>query len=180
MYSTLRKQPELKKLKEELIWLYSPKVNYVLGRNPYSRLESFYRDKLHKDLGLDKKLVRSQKIFYKPLGIKSNDTKDSIIKRLSEITFEEFIDLLPQVYMKNRHLHPQTLIFKNRKNVHKLKLEDDNDMEFMNNVLGINTQMKANSTSKAKFDLKWNSKMFEIVNQLYNDDFYYFGYEIKK
>lgn len=180
MYSTLRKQPELKKLKEELIWLYHPRVNYVLGRNPYKRLESFYRDKLNKDLGIDKKLVRSQKIFLKSVGLSSSSPKIEIVEKLSKLTFEDFILLLPQVYLKNRHLHPQVKIFKNRKNIHKLQLESKSDLIFMNEKLGINTNIKANSTAKSKFKLEWNSKIYDLVNDLYAEDFDFFGYEQKK
>ena len=177
MYSTLRKQPELKKLKEELIWLYQPRVNYVLGRNPYKRLESFYRDKLNKDLGIDKKLVRSQKIFLKPLGLSLKNAKQEIVASLSQLTFEEFIMLLPQVYLNNRHLHPQLKIFKNRKNIHKLKLESKTDLDFMNEKLGINTEIKANTTRKNNFELDWNTAMYKVVNKLYGEDFNFFGYE---
>ncbi|MGM0377517.1 MAG: hypothetical protein ACQEQ0_12145, partial [Bacteroidota bacterium] len=93
-----------------------------------------------------------------------------------ELTFEKFIRLLPQAYMKNRHLHPQVKILKDLKNVHKLKLESEEDLQFMKNELGIDTGIRANQTDKKDFDLKWTREMYDVVNKLYSEDFDFFGY----
>ena len=78
--------------------------------------------------------------------------------------------------MKNRHLHPQVKIFRNLKNVHTLKLESLEDLQFMKNELGIDTGIHANKSDREKFDLKWTREMFDVVNNLYGEDFDFFGY----
>ncbi|MGM0532583.1 MAG: sulfotransferase family 2 domain-containing protein [Bacteroidota bacterium] len=176
MYSTLRKSQGLKRLKEELIWLHRPRVNYVIGRNPYDRLESFYRDKLNKRVNTSWKWGRTHKIFFKPLGLSFFSSNQEKFNAFKELTFEKFIRLLPQAYMKNRHLHPQVKILKDLKNVHKLKLESEEDLQFMKNELGIDTGIRANQTDKKDFDLKWTREMYDVVNKLYSEDFDFFGY----
>ncbi len=176
MYSTLKKSRGLKKLKEELIWLYRPRVNYVIGRNPYTRLESFFRDKLNKSLNNSQKWTRNQKIFFKPLGLSCKNTHQEKYDALNRLTFEDFIQLLPVVYMKNRHLHPQVKIFKNLRNVHKLKLESQADLQFMKDELEIDTEIRANKTDQKQFDFEWTREMWDIVNELYSEDFDFFDY----
>ena len=179
MYSTIKKSPGLKKLKEELIWLYRPRVNYVVGRDPYNRLESFYRDKLNKCLSSGRKWGRAQRIFFKPMGLTFLSPHKEKYEALSQLTFEKFIQLLPKAYMKNRHLHPQVKIFRNLRNVHPLKLESEEDLQFMKNELGIDTTIRANPTDQAGFDLKWTREMLDVVNELYREDFEFFGYPRK-
>ena len=179
MYSSLRKQKHLKKVKP--FWLQlSSKPKYVIGRNPYTRLESFYRDKLNKDLDQTSYWLRSQKIFFKPLGIKKSASIDEKYQALKAISFSEFIHLLPEVYMNNRHLHPQYKIFKNLKVAKKMKMEMQADRDFVEQKLKLDLSKKVNTTEKAKFDLQWDQAMNEIVNQLYKLDFEYFNYKKNK
>lgn len=178
MYSSLRIQKHLKKIK--LFWLrLSSKPKYVIGRNPYTRLESFYRDKLNKDLDQTDYWLRSQKIFFKPLEIKKSASIEKKYTALKNISFQEFIHFLPEVYMNNRHLHPQYKIFKNLKVEKKFKMESEKDKHFIEENLKLDLSKKANTTEKAKFDLQWNDAMYKIVNELYKDDFEYFNYPKK-
>jgi len=179
MYSTLRNQESLVRVKAPVLQLQSRKEKYVLGRNPYSRLESFYRDKLNKDLGIDKKIIRSQKIFFPYLGLNRWSEKKVVVEKIGSIDFPEFINLLPKVYMKNRHLHPQVKIFKWQKNPIKLRIEEGSTMKILQSTLGINTDIRANQTDREKFNLAWTPKMYRIVNELYREDFDYFGYDMK-
>lgn len=175
MYSTLRIQPQLTKVNG--FWLrFSQKPCYAIGRNPYSRLESFYRDKLNKELTTSNKWMRSQKIFFKPLGIRKFDTEEIKYNALKAISFQKFIELLPQVYLKNRHLHPQYKILKNLQVTKKFQMENTDDRQFIENKLHIDLSKKENSTPKENFDLRWTETMYQLVNQLYNEDFKYFQY----
>jgi len=179
MYSTLRKQDSLKRLKGILLWMYRGKKTYVLGRDPYSRLESFYRDKLNKDLGIDKKLVRSQKIFLPHVGLNRWSKKKDVVEKLGAIDFPDFIELLPKVYMKNRHLHPQVKIFQGIESPVKLRIEDKESMETLQSTFGIDTTLRVNKTNREQFILEWTPEMYRIVNDLYKDDFEFFGYGMK-
>ena len=178
MYSSMRIQKHLKKVKP--FWLkLSSKPKYVIGRDPYTRLESFYRDKLNKDLDKTNYWLRSQKIFFKPLGLKKSDSIEKKYAALKNISFQEFIQFLPEVYMNNRHLHPQYKIFKNLKVEKKFKMESKDDRDYIENNLKLDLSKKANTTQKSKFDLQWNQNMINIVNKLYHQDFDYFNYTKK-
>ncbi len=178
MYSSMRIQKHLKKVKP--FWLkLSGKPKYVIGRDPYTRLESFYRDKLNKDLDKTSYWLRSQKIFFKPLAIKKSDAIEKKYNALKNISFQEFIQFLPEVYMNNRHLHPQYKIFKNLNEEKRFKMESKEDRDYIENYLKLDLSKKANTTQKSKFDLQWNPNMISIVNKLYHQDFEYFNYTKK-
>ena len=178
MYSSMRIQKHLKKVKP--FWLkLSSKPKYVVGRDPYTRLESFYRDKLNKDLDKTSYWLRSQKIFFKPLGIKKSASKEQKYNSLKNINFQEFIQFLPEVYMNNRHLHPQYKIFKSLNVAKKFKMESKEDRDYIEQHLKLDLSKKANTTQKSKFDLQWNQNMINIVNKLYHQDFEYFNYTKK-
>ncbi len=177
MYSTMRTQKHLKKVK--LFWLlFSKKDKYILVRNPYERLESFYRDKLGKHLVESNKWARSQKIFFRPLGIKNKNTHEKF-KQLSNLSFESFIKLLPEVYTKNRHLHPQNRMFKKVNHTKVLYMEKKEDLLFLAENLHLDLNIKANTTDKSKHHLEWKPQMISIVNKLYAEDFKLYNFERK-
>ena len=178
MYSSMREQTHLKKVKSFRLY-FSKKPKYVIGRKPYTRLESFYRDKLNKDLDKTSYWLRSQKIFFKPLGIKKSDSIEKKYTSLKKITFPEFIRFLPEVHMNNRHLHPQYIIFKKLKVEKKFKMESKENRDFIETELKLDLSQKVNTTEKAKFDLQWTDEMYKIVNEVYKEDFDYFNYSKK-
>ncbi len=177
MYSTLRRQEYLKKVKLFFL-LFSNKDKYIIVREPYDRMESFFRDRLRKRLTNDNEWLRSQKIFFKPLQVKNKSTSEKF-KALEKLNFEDFIKLVPVVYNKNRHLHPQNYIFKRILPKRILKLNNVADMEFLANNLNINVDIKANSTDQFKTDITWTKELIEIVNQIYHKDFELYGFEKK-
>lgn len=173
MYSTFRKQEYLKKVKLFRL-LFSSKNKYIVVRNPYDRLESFYRDKLGKSLLLEKKWLRSQKIYFKPLGVNSKSREEKF-KALQKMSFEEFIKLLPLTYQKNRHLHLQNKIFKNIKPKRVIQMEKTEDLFFMQTQLQLDMNIKANKTDKQS-EIIWSPEMIDIVNTVYKADFEQYGY----
>lgn len=177
MYSTLRTQKHLKKVKLFRL-LLSKKNKYILVRNPYERLESFYRDKLGKDLVESKKWARSQKIFFKPLGVEKKGTQEKF-NALNNVTFESFVKLLPEIYTKNRHLHPQNRLFKNISHKRVLYMEKKEDLLFMAENLHLDLNIKANTTDKSKHHLEWTPQMVSVVNKLYANDFKLYNFESK-
>mgnify|MGYP006449343245 CR=1 FL=1 len=58
------------------------------------------------------------------------------------------IKLPPQVYRKNRHLHPQHWVFDNVKIDKFLQIDNESAQQLMQNKLDINLNIKANVTQK--------------------------------
>jgi hypothetical protein len=174
MYTTMKRQANLKKV----LWirpLLSSNDKYFIVRNPYDRLESFYRDKLGKDLSLKRNWLSSQKIYFEPLGLTkaSDEMKIQVIR---DMTFEQFIRLLPLTYMKNRHLHPQYKIFTGLRAKRILKMESPADMRYLNEKLHLDMDIRANSTHQVDKNIHWDKDLADIVNRIYEKDFELYAY----
>lgn len=178
MSSSFRSYDNYKPIRDEEINL--DEFIYVLGRNPYDRAESFYRDKFNKGLESndDNIWYRWHKIFFPSLGITHKLSEQVKKDAFKNLTFENFIKLLPNHYYKNNHLFKQTRKFKDYKNVHKLKLESNDDMTIMKEVLEINTEIIKNKTNKKNYNLNWTLEMRKIINKIYYEDFQYFNYKM--
>ncbi|MDR9400936.1 MAG: sulfotransferase family 2 domain-containing protein [Psychroflexus sp.] len=173
MYSTLKRQKSYKKIKRWMVTVL-PFDRYALVRDPYDRLESFYFDKLHKSLDDTDYFVRSQRIFFSVMNLEGSTAKEKH-EALKEIDFPKFIELLPEIYDRNRHLHPQYWMFKNTKYKRFLKIEHHQDQDMMRKKLNIDLNIKANVTDKQNID--WQKNMIEVVNKIYNEDFRLFDYQ---
>lgn len=174
MYSMLKKQKEWKKSKNWLIKLL-PYKRFGLVRDPYQRLVSFYFDKLNKSLDDSDHFVRSQFIFFPVLNLEKASSLEKY-RALKAIDFNGFIKLLPEIYDKNRHLHPQHWVFEGLKMNRFLQIENQTSQYFMLNELSIDLKIKANVTQKEAF--QWNSESRRIVNTIYNKDFEKYGYDM--
>ena len=175
MYSMLKKQRDWKKSKNWLIQLL-PYKKFGLVRDPYKRLASFYFDKLHQSLDDSDYFVRSQRIFFPVLGVKKAPPAEKYLA-LRAVDFNSFIELLPEIYTKNRHLHPQHWVFENIKIDKFLQIENESAQQLMQGKLDIDLNIKANVTQKD--DLQWDSSSIKIVNEIYHKDFENYGYPIK-
>ena len=174
MYSMLKKQKGWKKSKNWLVKMI-PYQKFGLVRNPYDRSASFYFDKLHKSLDDSDYFVRSQRIFFPVLGLEKASAKEKYTA-LKAIDFNQFIELLPEIYDKNRHLHPQHWVFEPMKIKRFLQIEKEKDQQLMQDELDIDLKIKANVTQKD--DLPWKPESRKIVNEIYKKDFDEYGYKI--
>lgn len=177
MYTTLKRQKQLKKVKLVRL-LLSKKDKYVIVRDPYNRMESFFKDRLRKKLNKEKDWLRSQKIFFKPLGV-SQKSDEEKYNALATLSFAEFIKLLPVVYTKNRHLHPQYQLFKSFKPKKVLKMKNKNDLQFLTQELHLNLNIKANATQENTSEIKWTKDLYKNVNTVYAKDFQRYSFSKK-
>jgi len=83
---------------------------YLFFRNPLSRLESFYSNKLCLSDNPEK-WEHCQLIFLNHFGIDIKSSSAQKVSFLSSITFEKFVDVLPKVFLKDLHLRPQHFSF---------------------------------------------------------------------
>ena len=121
MYSSLKQTDSLVEIKYKkflflkIINIFKVK-HYLLVRNPYTRIVSFYKNKFQaipKKI-LNRKLFKFEgieKLFFTHLNINSDDTNDVIASKLCSLSFVDFIRLLPQYYQKDYHMHPQSRVF---------------------------------------------------------------------
>lgn len=170
----------------------SHKKHYLLVRDPYSRVESFFKEKLRKCVLQTKSdppyiLKLHQEIFYPYLNIDAIETSlDEKIQIFMDTSFEDYIQLLPKVYRLDQHLLPQSLSYRTKvkglvryrfKFDKIIKIEDDLDMQFLSKNLGIDTKVRLNATNDLKSEIVWDAKLRGIVNNLYRDDFNELGYQ---
>ena len=161
MYTTMCHQKNYRIISEKKMFFktWSRKLymdihkHYLIVRNPYRKLISFYQDKFHQHPVKARGILHyhrwenSQKIFFPYLDIKLETSPNDIRTRLINVDFDCFIKLLPKVYLQDPHLWPQYYIkylrYKSfvvgRINFDKvLKMESEEDMDFLVNNLSKN------------------------------------------
>ncbi len=208
MYSTLNSQSNLircdvKKLLIQSLksWTFLSRLRfYFLVRNPYSRVESFFKDKFLKaeeyrlwmiKNNMDKQWQMSTEIFFPYLGLTTSMDPKEISTRLCQVTFDEFISILPNVYMNDGHLTPQYLarilnwnFFGIQFNIPIrieaiFKLESPEELKLCGQLFDIDVSIKKNSTNHIKEVIYWEEHTASAINHLYRRDFKDFQYKKK-
>jgi len=158
------------------------KQHFLIVRNPFSRLESFYRSKL-KAVSTYTDLPRGwqncQQIIIKQLGLSIDQPFEEVKQALSQLSFSSFIQMLPSIYKKDSHLKPQSdKIYVSNMYDRILKLEDPKDMIFLEEKLGIDTRKKTGESIQFQNqEISWTEDDRQIVRKLYHYDFRFFEYE---
>jgi hypothetical protein len=172
-------------------WVYGWRMpHFLLVRNPYDRLESFYKDKFRQVPATQRltydQLQDCQRFFCPFLHIHPDDAPATIREKLLGLSFARFIELLPQVYQCDLHLRPQVmtkLVYYRRRPIASLKIdrtlhmESPDDLRYLQDELGIDLSRKHNSTQTIPLANPWSPELRAIVNKLYRADFQEFGYE---
>ena len=197
MYSTLHQQPQLSLVRMGsamkhailLSWLFlSASKFYFISRNPYDRMASFFKDKFRNAVDYyDRKgyWQTSQILFFPYLGIDESTAPEVVKQRLLATSFDEVMAVLPEVYMKDKHLRPQWLITRIKvktwsvpiKIIKVFKVESSQDLKQLQELFQVDVSAKANSTGAVKESLIWTRKEIEIIDKLYHKDFKYFNYK---
>ncbi len=206
MYTTLKNQSSLIRssgksfyLKALMSWFFFSKYKfYFIVRNPFFRIESFYKSKFLKAEDNRLWMVKNQKaknwqvsteIFFPYLDLNTSMDPSIVSKKLTSVRFEEFISILPNVYMKDKHLTPQYLA--GRTSLKKFgihlkipirfqkvfKLESKEDLREMSEIFDIDLNKKLNNTKNIKTTIKWSPKSIEIIERIYNNDFKNYNYK---
>lgn len=135
----------------------------AIVRNPYSRLESMYKDKLL--YNVNKENIQTNQIeIIKIFG-------ESMFFDL-KISFADFVFAIPNLIYNECHFFPQSMFIpKFIDNIHKMENKSELDCVFSlfnrNNVI-------CNKTPDLK--LEWTYEMRNIINNLYYEDFIRFNY----
>ncbi len=201
MYSSLSTYPHLKKLHFGQLfilrlgcWILNIKSEHILlVRNPYYRTISFFQDKFQVNPIIDRKDRRyhewqdCQRLFFQYLGVKKNDSYDSIAKKLISLKFDNFLSFLPKVYLQDPHIRPQsqlnfpicTLNLSPGFFSEIIQLEDEARLKDFGNRFGIDLNLKVNSTSSQKIKNWFNITNAEVIKNLYKNDFEFFNYSMQ-
>jgi hypothetical protein len=193
MWSTLKRQKNLKKLKNlplffrkvgEGLGILKKREHYLLVRNPYKRLESFFKDKFRKNVPVSRGQT-VHRLFYPIWGITKEHSLAEIHQIIRAYPFEKFIKELPNVYNKDPHLYPQfwtaflgSKAFNWRaKHTGILKIENKADIETLAKELELDLQKNINSTRDIETDIVWTAELKTIVNTIYKNGFQWYKYD---
>lgn len=150
----------------------------LLVRNPYTRLASFFADKLRKSVqsNLDK-WQQCQKIFFPFVGASPEDPPQRLRDALLAISVERFVDLLPS--LRDEHLKPQSALL----NVKERQIDCrtrvfrmETDVDQLWRLLEVPCPPHLNKTLAQPDLLTLGRERLNIVNDLYREDFLLFGY----
>lgn len=194
MWSTLRQQPSLQKVYDRNMATYRllmhcglvpHRPQYLLVRNPYDRLTSFFKNKLRRSVDDSPEWQKPQRVFFDVIGVERDDSDAVIAQKMRDFTFEAFIQSLPQVYRRNRHLHPQHWVayvgprgWGIPAQLERIfHLENAAELHEMAELLQLDIRRKANSTAAVDADTPWTPTLKAVVADLYRIDFEQYGYE---
>jgi hypothetical protein len=161
----------------------------MLVRNPYKRLESFFKEKLRQKVKMvfdDNPYVlkRHQEIFYSYLKIKPSDPLEVKASALLKLSFKEFIMNIKNVYQLEDHIAPQTLNFSRKfmgvtrvmqmnKYVH---LENGVEMKWLADYFKLDLSIRINTTREVDDTIEWDKESIAVVKDIFRKDFETFGY----
>ncbi len=165
---------------------------YLLVRNPYDRVASFFRDKFRQAVEVSRQRGRwqnCQKIFFPPLGIGISGDPSSVASVMSNTPFSKFVSMLPEVYRFDGHLQPQ--IWKENlpwpgkippwqmavRFERTYKMEAAQDLLEMADLFDIDIRNKHNSTDASQGQIIWSPHDRRIVEKIYRADFLRYDYQ---
>lgn len=173
MYLTIQAQPTLRPVGEPLDGV----PHYMVVRDPYRRLLSFWRDKFEVNLPVYQRIGQyphHYQVFFRPFGVSERGPVEMAQAALASLTFAGMVDVLADVFMLDHHLWPQTtgLVPVDR----FLQMRSKADMRFLE-TLGLNLAVHRNPTGPVREDDYYTPRLRTVVRHLYLDDFQQLGYQ---
>lgn len=198
MFSTLSAQQNVGRvgltkklaLSGALTWIgAAPDDFYLLVRNPYLRLESFFRDKLRDAVAQSAakgEWQPSHRVFFPPFDLHENMEAEVLAAALRNISFEAFLTALPSVYRHDRHLHPQAWSLRLRANKYPVgvpvrftkifRMERESDLAEMGRIFDLDLGLTMNQTDPVQHPIVWSSRGRAMAEKIYARDFAAFRY----
>jgi hypothetical protein len=192
MYSTLSRQAGLEKLPPRSLyvcrlWLDTRLRHYMLVRDPYARLASFYSNKIAETgrrVAGGHRWQLCQRIFFPHVGVSGDEDPLEIDARLKALPFERFVGLLERVAWLDHHLIPQAesrwrrvrgTRFGVRLPVHRF-LKMESDLDCLRSVLRLDLTIRENASETRAVDALFTPQMRAVVQRVYERDFVELGY----
>lgn len=150
-------------------------------RNPYDRIVSCFKDKFRKQpLRIHEQNFEWQachKIMFPFCRISPHDPSHVMAQRFLEMSFPEFLEILPRVYQLEGHFHPQVWssslsIGKSRRFrlpfVRVIRMEEK---ESLAQIPDVNFSVTMNSTADVPQDFELDEHARSVIRTIYKDDF---------
>ena len=162
-------------------------------REPYKRILSLYFNKIidFAKLVMDgkkKKFDRCQKVIFPLLNIDKGLPVKEKARALSEVTFEQFVNILPKASKLEKHYYTQqeSQVFKikpffsYRFKPHEIIKMEEMDINSIYEKFGIDFRKKVNpsKSSNYKLDDLYTPELKKIISSVYRDDFESFNYPL--
>lgn len=205
MFSALSKQDSLVRVYPNktlyflalISWIGPFSKFYFLVRNPFDRIASFYKSKFKKAEQVriwmrqnekDSKWQLCTMHFFPFLGLNKKMDPSEVSKKLTATNFEEVINILPHVYMKDKHMIPQYIsrkfTFKKFKVLFNIpikfkkifKFENEEHLLEIATIFKVDFSIKYNRTDNLNESIVWHDNMKAIISNLYKKDIKYFNY----
>ena len=155
-------------------------------RSPYGRVVSCFLDKFRKQpTRINEPVFEWQachEVMYDYCGICATDSHAEKASKFRRLTFDNFIDILPAIYMRDPHFQPQSWSRRlyvghakafNWPNCRIVKMEHSDELS---RVPDIDWSVRANSTSHIEPDFCVTEKHKSAIRQVYKEDFQLGGY----
>jgi hypothetical protein len=154
---------------------------FFVVRSPYERTASCFMDKFRKQpLRITEPKFHWQychKLIYPYCGLTDSDTDLTIAERFLQFSFNDFLDLLPSVYMHDVHYQPQIWSLKLHIGGKRtfswpgctiLKVEDS---ESLHQIPDIDFSVRSNYTTHLTRDFEITRGNKAVIQKLYEKDF---------
>lgn len=160
---------------------------WLVVRNPYARIISCFKDKYRKQpMRIAENNFHWQMchdVVFERRGVPLSASDEAKAAALLEMTFEDFIQLLPIIYPLDEHFHPQAWLTKLRMGSQRVakwpvhRVAQMEDVEMLRLIPGIDLSKQTNSTGHIKKDFEWSDETRQIVRDIYRADFALGAYE---
>lgn len=204
MYTSLKNQknlievnPSKRLLLQVLVGWISPKTKfYLIVRNPFDRVRSFYKSKfLRAEQNRLSMLKRnkgnwqaSTEYFFPYLGLDTKMDPTFISARLASTKIDDMISILPEVYMDDGHMSPQCIAGRTNWGLgfnvrlpirfeRIFKIENAVDLNEMSDTFGLDLSIKLNDTGDLDDQQPLSTESVKTIRRLYKEDFTSFEYD---
>jgi hypothetical protein len=166
-----------------------PPEYVLLARDPYSRVESFFHEKLRYRVGQalnpsdPYQLKRHQTVFYPWLDTSAEEPIAAQVETLLEMSFDQYVRLIPEVWHIEDHLAPQTTNYTRTVFGRPIRMgfdrivhvEDELAMQETAERFRLDLAIRQNASERLH-EVAWSDEGRAIVRQVYAQDFEVLGY----
>lgn len=164
---------------------------YQIIRNPYHRFSSLFSDKFRKQpYKINESGFKWQPVHYIVLpflGLSQDDPNAQIAEAFLKMSIDDFVEILPKIYLKEGHMSPQKLT-STLKLTNKIYLplringfyKIEEHQKQITEITSIDFKIKRNVTNSEKLQSELTTKAIQVINNLYKDDFILGHYKMKE